>query len=113
MLKLKCNECGNVMTEDEATVRVYYGSPEEAYADFEYDYRCSHCGSKEVYPASYCDECELIFFEDQLTDGLCPSCYAMWVEHEKTVEDAREGITAEINMADMAKQILKGDNHEI
>lgn len=68
----KCENCGNVFKQDEASIHFEYGeSP-----------ACPSCKSTNLEDVNLCEECESILTDDEKGSTLCKECLFKRVDYE-------------------------------
>ena len=81
----KCTNCGHPFQEDEVFVEEERHYLDGHYAGSQFFASCPKCrGNYE--DASYCDECEGVFFSDEVYNGWCEKCLRETIDYDTFFE---------------------------
>lgn len=109
MTTWKCSDCESKFYDpDTALFRAgRSGNGSEYWEEDEYIDVCPVCGSKEVYEAYFCADCEKEVDEGELDeDDLCLECAAKADAYDEMVDRVRDALSTPIDMVKMVKQII-------
>lgn len=80
---LICRDCGERI--EESDLRRIVMNRVDGFTEYGTENTCRECGSQELVEAGRCQICGEWFPADQLTDRICPGCYA---ENEEEFDEA-------------------------
>lgn len=85
-----CKDCNGTMDSTEALCFFpeIHAELDERPTEWIAECRCIYCGSDNLEEIGLCEECEGIFSESELQEGLCPECYARWEAEENYLKTA-------------------------